>query len=217
MLRLTAAAGAAALIIGTLASAAEAGTITLGRQPGAEGNRSGAFRTFSQERDRFVAPGTRFNHVVAKQRGRRGRAKGEFLRSQAWNGSVSNYDYTLGSGRSAGGTSLQEAVWFLEHELGSTRLNQLAGQAQTWVAEADGAVDVGGSWHRLGDGGGGTPILDAPPSMEHPGNGAGHGNNGGIVMVPLPPAALAGLSMLAGLGAARLRRFRAKRKMAESV
>jgi hypothetical protein len=207
MSRLNAAAGAAALVALALASTAEAGTITLGRSPGVRdnaGDRGGAFRTFAQERERYAAPGSRFNHVVGKQRGR-GRNQ---LRSHGRNGAV-NYDYTVGSGRAAGSATLQEAVWFLENQLGSTRLNQLSGQAQAWVNEADGSVDVGGDWHRSGNPLGDSVVLDPiPPSNGTPGN---------LVMVPLPPAALAGLTMLAGLGAARLRRRRAERKLEESL
>lgn len=240
MSRLLSVALAAAVVLAGAASAAEAGTITLGYGPGSYSGSNGGgefsvtsftgsvppmgsgaavsgsyFQTFCVEHDEFVTPGTSYNFKVstAADNGGANTNSGDplgcrtaYLYTQFWNGTLSDYDYQLGAGRAASATALQQAIWYLENEVSYLSLNS---QAKAWVDEATDAVSVGGSWYeQYGTGIGNVRVMNMYTS-------SGARIQDQLILVPLPPAAYAGLAMLAFLGVAYVRRRRAERIFAE--
>jgi len=127
-----------------------------------------------------------------------------YLFTQFWNGTLSGYNYTLGTGRMDSATALQLAIWKLEDELGTSSLQDAYDSnslAQSFVSAADSAVASGGSW--FGKGLGDVRILNLTLN----------GTNLQSVLVqvtpiPLPPAALLGLGIMTGLGGLGLVRRR---------
>ena len=72
-----------------------------------------------------------------------------YLYTEFITGNLAGYDYTTGdytpgSGRVTSADALQEAIWFIEQEIGS-----VSGQAQVWIDEAQTAIDSG-QWSGLG-------------------------------------------------------------------
>jgi hypothetical protein len=119
-----------------------------------------------------------------------------YLYDQFWRGTLSNYDYTYGSGRVASAGALQDAIWWLEGEK-LVAFSALGAQAQAWINEA-----VGAGWTDIGN----VRVLNLW-AVGHVGE-AGYEKQDQLVMVPLPSAALAGFALLAGLGLAYGRRRR---------
>lgn len=69
-----------------------------------------------------------------------------YLYTQFWNGTLSGYDYTLGSGREHSADELQEAIWFFQGKWQGS----LDAEAQAYVDAANAAV--AGSWgNTIGD------------------------------------------------------------------
>ncbi len=70
-----------------------------------------------------------------------------YLYTKFLNKTLIGYDYTPGPGgtRPASAGALQNAIWFIESEIGA-----VGGQAQLWVTEAQGAVNAG-TWTGLGN------------------------------------------------------------------
>jgi hypothetical protein len=165
----------------------------------------GVFQTFCLEADVGISINTTYNYTVgtgATNGGVSGQtstnfdpldARTAYLYSKFWSGTLSNYDYTLGSARTTSATALQLAIWNLEGELVGTLQTAYDSntQAQNWVSEANTAVASGGSW--FGQGLGNVRVLNLT-------DGLGNDVQSLLVLVPLPPALLSGLGLLVGLG-----------------
>lgn len=125
-----------------------------------------------------------------------------YLYTQFYNGTLSGYDYTQGSGRTADATSLQLAIWKLEGEVdgNSTLEGHYANnsQAQSWVSAANSAVS-NGSWSGLGS----VVVLNVTDSR-----GSNLQSVLAVTAIPLPPAALLGLGLMTGVGGFGLLRRR---------
>jgi hypothetical protein len=134
------------------------------------------FQTFCVEHDEFVTPGTTYNFNVstAADNGGVNTNSGDplgcrtaYLYTQFWNGTLSDYDYELGSGRAASATALQQAIWYLENEVSYSSLNS---QARAWVDEATDAVSAGGSWYdQYGTGIGNVRVMNMYTASADPG------------------------------------------------
>ena len=113
---------------------------------------------------------------------------------------VVDYDYsTTGSTtRGADGAALQQAIWALEGEMAYADINA---QAQDYY---DFAQDADLTWALLGRSGWSGIGLVRVINPTY--NGVDHQSQ--MVVVPLPPAALMGFALLAGLGLARVVRRR---------
>jgi len=142
-------------------------------------------------------------------------AQTAFLYTQFYNGTLSGYNYTLGSGRRTTASALQEAIWYLENELGDgsngfdpgisslSGNTATAGTAQYYVTLANNAVSTG-QWNV---GLGNVRVLNL---TTHDAFGNLVQAQDVLVMVPLPPAAYLGLGLLGAIGAvAYVRRRRA--------
>ncbi len=167
----------------------------------------GLFQTFCLETNESLSFSTALDWSVASYANAGGFSGGPndpldartaYLYSHFWNGTLSDYDYTTGTGRTASATALQLAIWRLEGEIQPGSLTTAyAGnvQAQAWVAEATSAFNDG-SWTTIGN----VRVLNLTE------NGANRQSL--LVMVPLPPAAWLGLALLGGIGATQLVRRR---------
>jgi len=131
-------------------------------------------------------------------------ARTAYLFTQFWNGTLSGYNYTLGTARMDSATALQLAIWKLEDELGTSSLEDAYNNnsaAMAFVSAANSAVASGGSW--FGKGLGDVRVLNLTLN----------GTNLQSVLVsvtpiPLPPAAFLGLGIMTGLGGLGLVRRR---------
>lgn len=112
-----------------------------------------------------------------------------------------DYDYSPGTGRAASAEALQKAMWYFQTSTGSYGeqygYSAIGTLAQKYVDMAVAAV-AATSWSGIGN----VRILQLVDSD-------GVTKQDVVTMVPLPPAALAGLGLLGGLGLIRLRRRRA--------
>lgn len=234
---------AALVLVGALATAAQADTISIDRDTsnysgslgGGEdkvlsfsggvpsmgsgvGVSGGVFQTFCLESDVGISINTTYNYTVgtgASNGGVSGQtstnfdpldAKTAYLYTKFWQGTLSNYTYTLGSGRASSALSLQLAIWKIEGELVGTLQTAYDNnsQAQSWVTEATNAVATGGSW--AGKGIDNVRVLNLTDS-------SGNDVQSLLVLVPVPPALLSGLGLLAGLGGVGLLRRRNRRAL----
>ncbi len=135
-------------------------------------------------------------------------AQSAYLFSQFWHGTLTSYNYTLGSGRESSATDLQNALWYLEDELlgsstsgpgGHLGWNYLSSTAQGWVNDAFTQTASGGSWYNAwGNTIGNVRVLTLTTV-----NGGALQDVLVLIPVPLPPAALLGLGLasMIGLGA----------------
>lgn len=178
----------------------------------------GIFQTFCLEAGVGISINTTYNYTVgtgATNGGVSGQtttnfdpldARTAYLYTQFWNGTLSNYNYTTGSGRTASATSLQLAIWQIEGELVNALQTAYNGdtQAQAWVSQANTAVASGGSWFNQGIGN--VRVLNLTDS-------SGNDIQSLLVLVPLPPALLSGLGLLAGLGGVGVLRRRNRRAL----
>jgi hypothetical protein len=175
------------------------------------------FETFCLETTESISTGTTLNWSTldtAATNGGYGGAVGNrddldartaYLYHQFVTGSLSGYNYAQGGGRVSSATSLQLAIWQIEGEIQpgalTTAYNGNA-QAQAWVAAATAAV-AGGSWSGLGNVRVINPVAangDSQQSMLIE-------TVTTVTPVPLPPAALLGVGLMAALcGAGALRR-----------
>jgi len=137
-------------------------------------------------------------------------ARTAYLYTQFWDGNLTDYDYTTGSGRTDSATSLQLAIWNLEGELSSSlqTIYDANSQAQTWVALANSAVDDG-DWSGIGD----VRILNLTDGDTKVQSVLTREDTG-VTPIPLPPASLLGLGLMGGLGGAGLLRRRYRRDLA---
>jgi len=171
-----------------------------------------SFQTFCLEGNEHVSLNTSYNWTRSSSAAAGGYSGGDpdplssetaYLYHQFWAGSLSNYNYTQGSGRTASATSLQLAIYSLEGELGTTSLSgayDADSQAQSWVSAAQSAVSSG-SWSGIGNVG----VLNLTSTVD--------GANVQSVLVetqavPLPAPALLGLGLMAGLSGAGVLRKR---------
>ncbi len=181
---------------------------------------TGAFQTFCLEYAAHFYPGTTYSWSLdtdARQGGGIGHgtvngsdpldARTAYLYTQFWDGVLAwttaggqqkHYDYTVGAGRSASGAALQNAIWYLEQERTLAEIGGVNSDAWQLVLQADAAVAQGGVWY--GRGLGDIRVLNLTDR-----NGADIQSQL-VRIVPLPPAALGGLALLAGLGVVRRRR-----------
>jgi hypothetical protein len=96
---------------------------------GLTGNGSGNFQTFCLETSEYFSPGSTYNVAISdsiKYDGGQFLPNGEpltlgtaWLYSEFAAGTLSGYNYTQGSGRIATAGSLQQAIWYLQGEVGS--------------------------------------------------------------------------------------------------
>ena len=129
-------------------------------------------------------------------------ARTAYLYTKFWSGTLGNYEYqdfgTASDERAGSAGQLQNAFWYLEGEISS--LNH-SSQAWAWVQEAQHAVD-NGLWSGIGS----VRVLNITERLS---DGSIVKRQDQLVIVPLPPAAAAGMLLLGGLGA--LRRFRRRK------
>jgi hypothetical protein len=182
---------------------------------------AGNFKTFCLEKNEFITLGSQYTFsidTIAKNGGVGGRIDslggdpiGETtakLYYAFYSGQLTGYDYTTDSGRGIDGGDLQHAIWRLEQELTDTQWNNYSGktQAQAFIDFATNAT-----WASLGqigwDGIGGVKVMNLYDA-------AGNAKQSQLMVVPLPPAALMGLALLAGVGGVMgLRRRRLARRL----
>jgi len=115
-----------------------------------------------------------------------------YIYTQFAKGVLSNYDYdNVGVGRSTSAAELQEAIWFIENEIGSAD-----GQAATWINEATNAGWTGiGQVRVLNIYAQGTYNTNSPELKQDQ-----------LYLVPVPGAVLLGMLGLSVAGI-KLRRF----------
>jgi hypothetical protein len=160
------------------------------------------FQTFCIERNEFFTPGESYQWTVSGSAHNGGvggqtspgadpvSAATAYLYTQFYFGLLSNYNYTLGSGRKSSATELQNAIWFLENEISGLGPSS---QAQLWVSEAREATDGDGYLDNWVGGMGNVRVLTITDA-------SANNKQDQLFMVPLPPAAFMGLGGLAGLG-----------------
>lgn len=158
------------------------------------------FQTFCLETDETFTPGNLYNWDLNTKAvaGGANTNSGDpldpltaYLYTQFYNGVLSTYDFDNSSNlRQSHAGELQEAIWYIEQEIGS-----INGQALTWYNEA-----VAAGWTTIRN----VRVLNLYTNtvrVEH---------QDMLVIVPTPQAAAAGLSLLAGLvvtGLVRRRRL----------
>lgn len=171
---------------------------------------NGLFQTFCLELNEFVSVRTTYNWMLNDSAVMGGVGGGNpdpldartaYLYDKFWNGTLSGYAFDdLGDQageRGPDAKQLQDAIWYLENEITSL---QAGSKAAGWVNEANQAV-ASGAWSGIGN----VRVLNLS-SFDSAGNLVQ--NQDLLVVVPLPPAALAGFLLLGGLGAARSLRRR---------
>lgn len=170
----------------------------------------GLFQTFCLEADTGISTNTSYTYTLGTGATSGGVSGGNpdpldartaYLFTRFWQGILSSYTYTQGSGRVASATALQLAIWKIEGELVGTLQTayDANSQAQSWVSESDTAVASGGSWSGVGLGN--VRVINPTTS-------SGGDVQSLLVLVPIPPALLMGLSIMAGLGGLGLWRRR---------
>jgi hypothetical protein len=189
-------------------------SVSMGSGVGISGN---IFETFCLETNESISTGTTLNwstlDTFASNGGFSGGvnnqdqldARTAYLYHQFVSGSLSGYNYAQGGGRVSSATALQLAIWQIEGEIQpgalTTAYNGNA-QAQAWVAAAAAAV-AGGAWSGIGNVRVINPVAangDTQQSMLIE-------TVTTVTPVPLPPAALLGVGLMAALcGAGALRR-----------
>lgn len=126
--------------------------------PGRNGTQSEGFQTFCLEDGEYTAQpmqvwvSTAFlNGSQPGSHAWKGGANGDdldartaYLYTRFAVGGLSNYNYNNGPGRQTSASELQEAIWYIEQEIGSAN-----GQALTWVNEAAAAI-ASGKWKGIG-------------------------------------------------------------------
>lgn len=164
------------------------------------------FRTFCVERRQtadFDSNGFRVSGLSDRtSTGNQISAQTAYLYTRFMEGTLTGYD-----GSAASAKDLQKAIWYLEGEA-----NSVGGLAEGWVAEANAAVAVGGSWYQqFGNGLGGydglnflgnVRVMQLEYATARGGFGQGADAQDQLVLVPAPGALLLG-----AIGLAAVRRF----------
>ncbi len=88
------------------------------------------FETFCIEMDEYISPGSTYNAEISEEGAIDGGLDGgdpdpvsigaAYLYNNFVLGSLTGYDYTAGTGRSASAGQLQQAIWYLENEIALT-------------------------------------------------------------------------------------------------
>jgi hypothetical protein len=194
-------------------------SVSMGSGVGVSGN---VFQTFCLESNEAISTNTTLNWSTVDSAAVSGGYSGgnpdsldartAFLYHQFVTGSLTGYNYNQGNGRVASATSLQLAIWQLEGEIQPGALTTAYSsntQAQTWVALANSAV-ASGSWSGIGN----VRIINPVAA-----NGDGQQSvlietTTVVTPVPLPPAALLGLGLMAALGGVGALRRRNRQTLA---
>jgi hypothetical protein len=123
-----------------------------------------------------------------------------YLYTKFWEGTLSNYDYTPGvNDRALSAEQLQNAIWYIEQEIGSLAAGS---QAKAWYDEAVEATTAGSDGLIKWSGIGNVRILNlSHVAVNDLGQRVREIDQDVLVMIPLPPAVWGGLGLLAGLGA----------------
>jgi len=125
-------------------------------------------------------------------------ARTAYLYHQFVSGSLSGYNYAQGGGRVASATALQLAIWQIEGEIQPGALTTAYGgntQAQAWVAAATAAV-ASGAWSGIGN----VRIINPVTANGDEQQSLLIETTTVVSPVPLPPAAMLGIGLMAALG-----------------
>lgn len=175
----------------------------------------GVFQTFCAESNENIAFSTTYDWTMSDSAVAGGYSGGSpdplsaeaaYLFTQFWNGTLTDYDFTLGSGRSDSATALQLALWKLEGEIQPGDLTTAYNgntQAQDWVTLATNAVSDG-DWSGIGN----VRVLNLTNQQ------TGANVQSVLVVIPLPPAALLGLGLMTAMGAVGAIRRRRNQQLA---
>jgi len=178
----------------------------------------GVFQTFCVESNESIVFNTTYNYTASTSAVAGGYsggnpdaldAKTAYLYTQFWNGTLSGYTYTQGSGRVASATSLQLALWKIEGEIQPGALTTAYNndtQAQAWVSAATSAVSAG-TWTGIGN----VRILN----LTDVSTGANiQSVLAMLAVVPLPSALMLGFGLMSAMGAASVLKRRNRRVLA---
>jgi len=115
-------------------------------------------------------------------------ARTAYLYTKFAQGTLTGYDY--GAGRAASAALLQEAIWFIEEETGTS--------SNDFSDLADDAVDTGGEWEFMGIGD--VRVLNLYTTTDRT------ENQSHLYLVPVPAAVLLGMLGL-GVAGIKLRKY----------
>ena len=189
----------------------------------------GIFETFCLEHGEVFSPGTQYNWTMstAAHAGGGDAAHGAqqdgsgnwfdpidsrtaYLYTQFWNGTLQwtdsanvlkSYDYVgIGAGRPVSADALQKAIWYLENELSLTDIGGTSSDAYRLTLAAQHAIDIG-QWSGIGN----VRVLTLTDNA-----GNFRQDQLFVTSVPLPPAAVMGLGLMAAMAALGARRRRAR-------
>jgi hypothetical protein len=162
------------------------------------------FESFCLERQETFFPGSLYESVVSDRAILGGNGgpfdlldgRSAWLYEQFRAGTLPGYDFTPGPGRAASSADLQMAFWFIEQELGATS-NAFVTLANTQAVLA-GYVTANpdGSFTTLSIGN--VRVLQIW-DVGFVGDPIGHVHQDMLTLIPLPPAAWAGLASLGGV------------------
>ena len=196
-------------------------SVSMGSGVGISGN---LFQTFCLETTESISTGVTLNWsalgTAATNGGYSGGvgnqdqldARTAYLYHQFVTGSLSGYTYGQGGGRVNSATALQLAIWQIEGEIQPGVLTTAYSgnaQAQAWVAAANAAV-ASGAWSGIGNVRVINPVAangDTQQSMLIE-------TVTTVTPVPLPPAALLGIGLMAALGGVGALRRRNRQTLA---
>jgi hypothetical protein len=196
-------------------------SVSMGSGVGISGN---LFQTFCLETNESISTGTTLNWstlgTAATNGGYSGAvggsdsldAKTAYLYHQFVSGSLTGYNYTQGNGRVASATSLQLAIWQIEGEIQPGALTTAYNgnsQAQTWVALANSVV-ASGAWSGIGN----VRVINPVASNGDSQQSMLIETTTVVTPVPLPPAALLGMGLMAALGGVGALRRRNRQTLA---
>jgi hypothetical protein len=179
------------------------------------------FQTFCIETGEYFYPGTTYNVTISDEimydgglfpSGSPITMGTAWLYSQFAAGTLSGYDYTEGSGRTATAGDLQQAIWYLQGEETSL-VNGGSGADGTAFYNAAETV-LGGTINNAANGAYGVVALNLWVPNPDGSNGAGAQDQlmvvpdpSAVVPVPEPSAASFGLLLLLPLGMKKVRAF----------
>ena len=118
----------------------------------------GTFQTFCIEYDINIAPATQYWSQISTQVAYGGVNNGPkalspevaYLFTRFTKGTLDNYTYTLGQGRTSDAHELQLALWALQNEVNAPKVGPADSKAAAWIAEASNAIALH-QWDGLGD------------------------------------------------------------------
>jgi hypothetical protein len=172
------------------------------------GGYSESFQTFCMERDEYAGSaniwvsteyvdGTPGSHAyqggINTNSGDNLDSRTAYLYYQFAKGTLSNYDYSSGSGRSYSAGQLQKAIWYIENELRDLRPRNT--QAWAWINEAQAQIDSK-AWIGIGN----VRVLQMYTCDEHKQDFLY------VEPVPVPGAVLLGILGM-GVAGIKLRKY----------